>query len=154
MPKIIDVIHHKNKYYTQHFLVVDRLPKLLYERKGNLLTAKDGIFGNIYQYEKPGINWEAFAGREFEIPMIDGTAEKAYGQWWDTGLEDYTSIGIGTIDSLKNCYVFTSYKVRIKELSQILSGFKNPSNNYYKYDDRKHNKNYMVNIIKSKWDDS
>ena len=150
--KIIDVIHHQNKYFIQHFLIVNRFPKLLYKREGNLLIGKDGIFGGIYKYEKPGINQKAFAGREFNIPMIDGTIEKAYGQWWDTGLKEYSSIGINTIKGLNKCNVFVTYKMRTKELEEILKGFKNASNNYYKYENNKHNKNYMVNIIKSKWE--
>jgi len=31
--KIIDVIHHKNKYATQHFLIVSRFPDLMIEAR-------------------------------------------------------------------------------------------------------------------------
>ena len=80
MPKIIDVIITKNK---QIFVIVDKKPKFLYERKGDLLVADDDGFYNTYYYERPNKYSKAFGGREFGIQLKDGNVEHAFGQWWD-----------------------------------------------------------------------
>lgn len=155
MVKIIDVILHKNKYHVQQFLVIDELPDLKYQallKSGRrVLFAKDGIFSGLYYYESPSENWKAFAGRKFDIPMIDGTITKAFGQWW-YGLSgnDVISVGIGTPEGLGKCNVFCSCEVRKGIAEQIFKNFSKPSNNYHKYD--KDHKDYGKNIIISPWD--
>ena len=103
MPKIIDVIIHGK--YKQISVVLDSMPVFLYERKGNRLEAEDDGFYNSYGFETPSKRWKAFAGRKFDIPLKDGTVEKAFGQWWDVDPKDLreetVNVGIGTIEMLR-----------------------------------------------------
>ncbi len=144
MPNIIDIIHHTaypfGKPYIQVFVVVDVRPHLLYERRGNLLVGDDDGFYNCFKYERPGATWKAFAGREFDIEMKDGSIEHAYGQWWDYWGKDIVpestySIGVGTPESLWECNVFSSYHVSTAKYNAWLSNHK-PSTYYEKYGKR------------------
>ncbi len=85
--------------------VLNREPVLLYEEKDGLIIARDGPFISAYVYEK-GTS-RAFAGREFDIPMKDGSVIKAKGQYWHHILRGSVSCGWNTIEKLKKCYVFT-----------------------------------------------
>lgn len=153
--KVIDVIFHKNLYGTQHFLVISRKPKFLYERQGNWLIAKDGIFYNFY-FKKYDSYAQGFAGNKFDIPMKDGSVEHASGQWWDSVHPDYEGkvVGIGaeTIENLGRCNVFSSVYIDKKALKEILSR-PNPSNNYEKYDKRMGRDKYGVHRIVSRFDE-
>ena len=155
MSKIVDVIFHKNKYYIQRFLVVDEIPDLKYKATikcgRKVLIAEDGIFFGLYYYDKPTENWQAFAGRKFDIPMLDGKITKAHGQWWhgNSGI-NVINVGIGTPERLGKCNVFCGCDVKKDVAEQVFNNFKNPSNNYYKYD-KKHS-DYGKNIIVSPWD--
>jgi len=116
MSKVIDVILHRNKTFTQRFIVVDELPDLKYQRMSKdgkqVLFAEDGIFSAMFYYQAPSKGWEAFAGRKFDIQMIDGTVEKAFGQWWHgNSSNDVISVGIGTPEGLGKCNVFCGYEV-------------------------------------------
>jgi len=147
--KIIDIIHHKNKYATQVFHIVDRMPSFLYERDGKWLVGEDSGFFNFYYYNRPSPNWRAFAGRKFDIPMKDGTIEQANGQWWSGMKPDYqgllSSVGIGTPEKLGKCNVFTGMWVD----SHLVRHTINPSNNYYKYD--KGSCDFGKHKIESRW---
>ena len=90
--EIIDIIDHTNKYSVQRFVVLNRSPNFMYEREGKWLIAEDSGFFNFYYYDRPCPNWEAFAGRKFNIKMKDGSIEEAYGQWWDGVPEDYQGL--------------------------------------------------------------
>lgn len=151
--KIIDIIDHRNKNFTQRFLVTNRKPQYLYERKGIWLIGEDSGFFNFYYYEKPCSMFKAFAGREFEIPMKDGEAIKATGQWWHGVPVDYRGLlietGYGTPDSLAKCNVFRSVAVNADLIDTWLVENK-PSNNYHKYDER--NSDYGKHTIKSRWE--
>ncbi len=146
MPEIKDVIIHGS--YKQVSVVLDEMPKFLYERRGNCLFASDDGFYDCYYYDRPSKNWQAFAGRKFDIPMKDGSIERAYGQWWDgkhqeNTTEPITHIGIATIEKLDSCYVFSSGNISIAKLEAWLE--KNESSTeYYKYDKR-HNKAIVAN---------
>ena len=54
MPKIIDVINHRNKYCNQLCLVIDEWPKFEYERKGQMLIAKHDGFLKFLKYDPLG----------------------------------------------------------------------------------------------------
>ncbi len=151
--EIIDIIDHQNKYSVQRFIVVNREPNYLYERKGNWLLAEDSGLFSFYYYERPSKGFYAFAGREFNIPMINGSIKKAYGQWWDRVPSDYQGlidhVGCGTPETLARCYVFSGCSIDSVIITIWLS--KNePSNNYYKYDKR--NPDYRKQKIVSRWE--
>ena len=136
MPNIVDVIIH-GPYY-QISVVIDVNPKMVYERKRNLLVAEDDGFWDCLAFETPSKNWQAFGGRKFDILMKDGSVEHAHGQWWAywaTGIAPYPteSLGIATLEDLRKCYVFCSGIISTAKLDDWLS--KNtPSTDYYKYD--------------------
>lgn len=155
MSKVIDVILHKNKYSTQRFLVVDKLPDFKYEEKvidgQRVLIAKDGIFSSLYYYQRPDAMFQAFENRSFTIPLKDGSSIKAKGQWWHGNSGSNTvSIGIGTPDELAKCNVFHSVDIYKEVYNNIILNRKNPSNNYGKYD--KKSANFGKHIIVSKWE--
>ncbi|MCK5609458.1 hypothetical protein KAR91_46725 [Candidatus Pacearchaeota archaeon] len=150
--KIIDIIDHRNKYGIQRFVVLNRSPVYVYERKGKWLIAEDSGFFNFFYYDNPSGRFYAFAGRKFEIPMKDGSIEKAYGQWWHGIPEDYQGLvaytAYGIPEELSKCNVFASVSVDPLIIERWLS--KNePSNNYNKYDKR--HSDFGVQEIVSKW---
>lgn len=136
--KIIDVIDHRNKYGKQRMLVIDRMPQCLFERKGRLLIGHDSGFFRFYRYDSPSPGFVAFAGRKFEIPMVDGSVIEASGQWWDVSAEDYRGLtydlGIATVEDLAECHVFTGCYHVDRELVDAWIAEHEPSNNYHKYD--------------------
>lgn len=147
--KIIDIIHHKNKYSTQIFHVVDRMPLFFYEREGGWLTGEDSGFFNFYYYENPSGSFTAFAGRCFTIPMKDGSKIEANGQWWDGVKPDYQEllchVAVGTPEKLARCNVFSGMSVD----PHIIRHAMDPSNNYHKYDKR--SADFGKHTIKSRW---
>ena len=138
MPKIIDVIIHGK--YKQISVVLDSMPVFLYDRTGNRLEAEDDGFYKSYGFETPLERWKAFGGSKFDIPIKDGTVEKAVGQWWDVEpkdpKEEIINVGIGTLERLKTCYVFMSGRISKKKLTDWLEK-NNPSEDYHKYDPRR-----------------
>lgn len=151
--KIIDIIDHKNKYDIQRFVVLNKKPVYIYERKNGWLIAEDSGFFNFYRYDTPSGRFYAFCGRKFDIPLIDGSVEKAYGQWWDGVPGDYQEltihIGYGTPEGLAKCNVFCGASADPYIIEKWLS--KNEtSNNYNKYDKR--HPDYGKQKIVSRWE--
>jgi hypothetical protein len=150
---IIDIIDHRNKYSTQRFAVISRSPDYKYERKGKWLIGEDSGFFSFFYHDSPRGAFYAFAGRKFDIPMIDGTTIKATGQWWDGVPEDYhgliSHIGYDTVAGLERCNVFCGGNVDPDIVEKWLSE-NEPSNNYHKYDKR--NPDYGKHTIISRWE--
>jgi hypothetical protein len=149
---IIDIIEHKNKYSTQTFVVTDRNPVFVYERVGDLLIAEDSGFFSFFMYQRPFKNSEAFAGRKFVIPLVDGDDVSANGQWWDHFPQDYQDLvyklGANSPAELGKCNVFTGSYIDIEIVDYWLKS-NEPTNNYSKYDKRSNN--YMVQTIETRW---
>ena len=100
------------KMNDEEAYVLNRMPVFKYRKlDGGHLIASDGPFSQAYKFEMPRDGFKAFAGREFAIPMADGTEIKAFGQYWHTGVYGFRDIAIGTVDSLLKCYVFSSCNV-------------------------------------------
>jgi len=150
---IVDIIHHRNKDSTQQMLVLNRYPIFLYERVGQYLIAEDEGFFHFYGYGACSPGWKAFGGREFDIPMRDGSIVKAVGQWWDAIPKDYYGLltypGIATVEQLNKCNVFHGGYVDPVLVENWLAAF-TPSNNYDKY--CKGHANYGKDTIISKWE--
>lgn len=150
--KIIDMIRHRNKYGHQQFVVLNRSPQFLYERKGIWLIGEDSGFFNFYKYDIPSGRFYAFAGRKFDIPMKDGSIEKAYGQWWDGTPKDYQGLvyelDYGTPEKLAECNVFCHVRVDCLIIDKWLAT-NHQSNNYHKYDKR--HADFGKQIIESQW---
>ena len=153
MTKIIDIIQHRNQYSTQTMLVVDTKPRFEYERVGDFLVAEEGGFFNFFRYMRPHPGSRAFGGAKFDIQLVGGGLEKANGQWWDAIPSDYSellcSVGVASVESLNQCYVFSSGKVDRQVIDDWLAD-NEPSNNYNKYD--KHSKDYGKQTIVSRFD--
>jgi hypothetical protein len=140
MPKILDVIR-TDPYglgLFHHHLLVDEMPVLVFEKNRGLLVATHDGFSQCYEYQTPGPTFKAFGGREFDIPLKDGTVEHAWGQWWDRSpfiTKDqgpYTPVGIATLADLQRCYVFAHGVIETAKLNEWLAN-NEPSTNYYKY---------------------
>ena len=113
-------------------LVFNRMPSYKYTKDGDLMWAKDGPFYSCFEYDKPSKNWQAFAGRKFDLDMLDGSVTKCEGQWWDGGIGrlseklgfHLSSITIGTVDRLIECYVFMGTSGNIEDMHNMVSEYK------------------------------
>lgn len=138
MPKIVDAIVMHHYGIPHYYLVLDEMPKFVFERKGNRLDAEDDGFFESYGYEAPSERWQAFGGRKFDLPLKDGTVEHASGQWWwcaplvSANPGKIVSVGLSTLENLGKCYVFTSGSIAKSKLDAWLSD-NEPSTNYEKY---------------------
>lgn len=150
--EIIDIILHRNKYATQRFLVLNRKPSIVYERRGDWLIGEDGGVFDFYYFQRPSPNWKAFAGREFDIQMKDGSVIHAKGQWWFGRPGDFCELvsqeGCSTPEYLAECNVFCSYHVDVDMITEWLSS-NEPSNNYHKY--HMSHSDFGKQIIESPW---
>ena len=115
--------------------VFNRSPVLKYERHGNFLIGRDGPFVNTYSYGTPSKNWEAFAGAKFNIPMVDGSVTKAFGQWWHSSSRGAVSVTYSTIESLKRCYVYTGVSCDPEHLKLLVENYMSEKGFYYDYYD-------------------
>lgn len=155
--KIVDVIYHKNKYYTQVFYVLNRAPAFEYEYQGNWLKAEDNGLWSFYEQRPHDRDWKAFAGRKLTLKMKGGGAIIGDGDIWDAVPPEYSKFifqsGYGTIESLGKCNVFSSfyYDKTFRELINKWLKNRKPSNNYYKYDRK--DKRYMQHRIISRWEE-
>jgi len=127
----------KVKFNDGYAIVLDKKPKLIYKKVGDIIYGTDGLFYSCYKH---GIEFgEAFAGRKFEIKLDSGEIIKCNGQWWDAGQHEVSKIvgrtirsaTVGIIDELKKCYVFCGYDVDIvkydefvKEYNGLIYGYK------------------------------
>jgi len=75
--KIIDIIDHKSKHFTQRFLVLNRKLHFEYEKVGNWLIAEDCGFFHFYYYKKPCGRFKAFGGSKFDINLKNGEVIQA-----------------------------------------------------------------------------
>jgi len=125
-------------------IVLDKYPVITYERHGNYLLGLDeyGVFVNCYEYEQPGPTWKAFGGREFDIPMTDGSVIKAFGQWWDGGGKYFSEViggaivpaTVQTVEGLRKCYVFHGCRASKKELTDLINSYSGKTYEYWEYE--------------------
>jgi hypothetical protein len=136
------------KFNDGEALVLKEKPKLIYTKYGNdTIIGTDGVFYQFYGYERPNGSYKAFAGREFELELNDGTKEICNGQWWDMvtkkavdvlGInETYNQVVYATtrsIDDLKKCYVFQSYKGLRKSIEEFRKTYTGKVYDYWEYE--------------------
>lgn len=121
------------KYGESQALVLDKMPVFTYKRHDNLLIGMDetGNFISCYKYEKPTGNMKAFGGREFTLPLEDGSVIECNGQWWDGGYDEaekmirnsIVSVPICTKESLKDTDIFYSGHMFEAHLEHLLSEY-------------------------------
>lgn len=140
MTKIFDVIEKKNTYNTHYYVVLDKPVEFKYEEiEPNFFQAE--CCGFYTALNKRGESGDAFAGREFEIDMVDGSKIKAKGNFWSVSPRVKSSVegdtlidvGVSDLESLKRCYVFTGSAMLKSELDKWLRDNK-PKHDYYFYD--------------------
>ena len=119
---------------ASQYYVLNRPPQFLYRREGKYLLAEDGPFRSTYGLAYMG-SMKAFAGAVFDIPLIDGTVEKASGQWWDVARpeEETVSAPWGTVEGLTDCYVFRGGSANADELAALIADYKGEVYPYWAY---------------------
>ena len=128
--KIVDLV----KANDLCWVVFDEpVGQLTYEKHGSLLIGSDerGIFYDCLYYDRPTPHMRAFVGREFALPMKDGTTTHCNGQYWyghiaEAGRvigEEIAEIGASTKEDLKRCFVFTSRNISKKRLDEMVKEF-------------------------------
>jgi hypothetical protein len=120
------------------YLMVDDIPKITYEKVGLSYVGSDdkGYFNDYLKYEYAYGNMRAFAGREINLDMKDGTVTTIKDHWWDAGFYDkkheYIGVGLGTLEKLQDCFVFCSYYIRKDKLEAMLEEYLK-DNSFYDY---------------------
>lgn len=132
------------KFNNGEALVLNEHPEIKYEKQFPYLFGIDqhGVFVNAYKYDPPTPGFEAFAGREINIPMADGTVTKATGQWWAGGINELEKalgskiipVTINIMEDLKKCYVFYGLKADKQEYEKLRSSYKGKIYGYWEYE--------------------
>lgn len=125
MCKIKDVIAHTtspfNRPQTRYYVIFEEEERLYEEIKPNFFQCEaNGAFSAL-EYRRG--SRDAFAGREFTIKLKDGTERVCKGDHWDVPPISYDpimSIGWGTIEKLRKCYVFIGGCIRVSVLEEWL----------------------------------
>ena len=150
MPKLVALV----KMNGHLAYVLDEKYSLTYEQYENLLVGSDdtNTFYNVLYYSPCGGNPNfggnyAFGGRKFDLQMKNGTVTHCYGQYWDGRYSDAEKIlGIefadfpnGTMEHLRECYVFYGGTIDHKKLNQMMNDFfaEHPSYKLWEYDEYK-----------------
>lgn len=136
--KIEDVLITGHK--TDHermYLILNRMPDFKYEQIGSNLIGYDCGFYNCLRYQVDRFA-KAFAGRKFDIELVDGKIIKASGQYWSIGHPneklELCYPGVSTIDELLRCYVFTSGMVAKNIIDTFLKNNNPIYENYYDFE--------------------
>ena len=128
--KIVDLV----KANSQLWIVFDEpVGQLTYEKHGDLLIGSDeqGVFYDCLYYDRPSPYMKAFGGREFDLPMKDGSVTHCNGQYWDGHVaeaenvvgEKITKISARTKEELKRCFVFAAMYISKRKLDEMLEEF-------------------------------
>src|SRR5260221_3119339 len=130
------------KFNSGVALVLDEDPKLVYNKYDYTIVGTDGCFCEGLFYERPSENWQAFAGRKFDIQLENGEVEHCTGQWW-RGLstkaisilgETPISVTARSLSALKECYVFCGYWAIKSEYNKLIAAYDAPIYDYWDYD--------------------
>lgn len=112
-------------------LVLNRSLKFLYEFDGKDLIGRDGPFADYLRYEKSD---QAFAGRKFSIPLKDGGAVQASGQYWQSHMPGTVPVAYQTKEGLKRCYVFYGGATcQPDDLNELIAKYTGPTYDYQDY---------------------
>ncbi len=136
--KIIAVV----KFNSGEAFVMEKPIKLEYTKYGHdTIIGTDGCFISCYGYQKDQY-CKAFAGREFDLNLIDGTIEHCNGQWWDSITDKAKEVINDKMicvtanhkDRLKQCYVFHGYTGIEKQIDYLRSQYKGKVYDYWEYE--------------------
>lgn len=115
---------------TGYKAIFDVIPELTYEEVGmnyvGSATNENGeiIASRLLKYESFG---NAFAGRELELKMKDGSVKIIKNHWYDYGSYkehgEFISIGAGTLEELQKCYVYFSYNINKETFEKMIEEY-------------------------------
>lgn len=114
--------------------VFDKIPETTYEKiDGDYVGSYVNENGDIiasHWLERKGYG-DAFGGREIGLKMKDGSTKTIKDYWFDSGTYpehgDFVGIGAGTLEGLKNCYVYFGYYINAATFQKMVD-------EYLKYD--------------------
>ena len=126
--KIVDLVKAGSRFC---FVFDEPVGQLTYEKHGSLMIGSDGHFYDCLYYDRPTPNMRAFAGREFDLLMKDGTTTHCNGQYWYGHIgeaekvvgEEIAEIAASTKEELKRLFVFTSRNISRRRLDEMLEEF-------------------------------
>lgn len=137
-PKLVALV----KFNDGVALVLDAMPQLKYKKVGKALIGQDGVFYDFLGYDAPSGRFKAFGGRQFDLPMEDGTVTHCNGQWWhgsngDTykhfGFPDYKGFAdmfcsppIATVEGLVKSSLFCSSYMLRSAFDEMVAGYEGP----------------------------
>lgn len=127
-----------------YFILVDEEPEITYEKIGqDYVGSSKNENGEVISshYLKKQSYGDAFAGREIRLNMKDGDTEVIKNYWFDHGSYPehgtFTSVGIGTPESLKDIYVYHGSSIETNLFSEMLSEYLENDTFHKYYDIRK-----------------
>ncbi len=118
-----------SQHNDEHAFTFNRAPSFKFKKEvvsgTTCLLAKDGPFYAAYKFEKPQGRFQAFAGRKFTIPMLDGTSTLAEGQWWHIQhpSSQVTSIAWSTRAKLEQIFLFYNAEVDQSVLTHLVNQY-------------------------------
>lgn len=115
-------------------LVLNRPLNFVYERIGRDFLGSDGPFRDYLYYQKGSGSFIAFAGRELELSMADGTVECIKDHWWSGIKTGCKGVIVGSVEGLKKCYVFSSASIIKEEYEKIRSSYSGCVYPYWDYE--------------------
>lgn len=133
--KILDIIRPA---HGRFYLILNRLPVLVYkestdEKKRRWLIAVDGSFSDRLYHSDQRPKFKAFAGREFDLKMADGSTLHAAGEWWHYQPYNLINPAITTPEKLANGYAFECVSVDPKFIEDWLDNHA-PKDDYRYYE--------------------
>lgn len=141
--KILKMYVNRNYSDDVYYVLVDKIPEITYEKIGNDFVGsavdKDGniIFSDFLKHKYDSYE-KAFAGREIELKMKDGTIKKIKDHWWDCGCYkqhgEFISIGITTIEDAKDCYVYFSKNINKNTFEKMVKDYYSREKEYEYYE--------------------
>lgn len=124
--------------------VLNRKPILVWKSLNNKRTlyGTDGIFYSVLGLGSYSERSKAFGGRKFSVILEDGEEINCFGQYWSGGhgvVEKELGIKlcsapIGTIEGLKDCYVFSGMEADVEKLQQLKEEYTGCIYPYYDYE--------------------
>lgn len=122
------------KFNNEEAFVLDRPLHFIYKLVGNDFVGADGPFQDYLYYEKDCGSSVAFAGRELNLDMADGSVEKIKNHWWSGIQEGHKELTISSVEALKKCYVFGSASIPKEQLVKLRASYSGCVYPYWDYE--------------------
>lgn len=135
-------LYRAEGYGGEHYYVIfDEIPEMTYEKIRSdyigSVTDECGniIFSRFLEWKPYG---DAFAGRELNLKMKDGTITSIKDHWFDCGSYEehgeFVGIGAGTLEELQKCYVYCSYNMNKNTFQKMLDDYYTREKEYEYYE--------------------